>query len=225
MSITIAIVDDNKDVRRFLLEQMNFSEEISVVFTAKNGKDFLEQMKNLPAENQPSIVLMDIEMPEMNGIEAVSIGSRLYPDVKFLMLTVFDDDDKIFEAIQSGASGYLLKDEKTSKIIDYIVQMQEQGGAPMSPSIARKALQLLSKSSFENAKPDDKTPTIYAALSDREKDVLKLLVEGKDYKAIAGILFLSTHTIRKHIANIYQKLHINSKAQAINVAHKQKWFE
>jgi DNA-binding NarL/FixJ family response regulator len=224
MSIKIAIVDDNKDNRYFLSEQMKFSEEIVVAFTAKNGKDFLEQMKALSPQLHPSVVLMDIEMPEMTGIEAVSIGHRLYPDINFLMLTVFDDDNKIFEAIQGGASGYLLKDEKTSKIIDYIQQIQELGGAPMSPSIARKALQLLSKSNIESAKPDNKTGTIHTMLSGREKDVLKLLVEGKDYKAIAGKLFLSTHTIRKHIANIYEKLHVSSKTQAVNLAYKQNWF-
>jgi len=222
MKIPIAIVDDNTQNRNSLKDQIGYSDEIVVRFTAKNGVDFLEQMKELPKNIHPLVVLMDIEMPEMTGIEVVKYAHQIYPDLKFLMLTVFDDDDKIFEAIKNGASGYLLKDEKTSTIIDHIQQLLEIGGAPMSPSIARKALSLLSRS-----KLDEKESTkddVSQRLSERECDVLKLVVEGKDYKAIAEKLFLSTHTIRKHIANIYDKLHVSSKAQVINLALQSKWF-
>jgi DNA-binding NarL/FixJ family response regulator len=224
MKINIAIVDDSTQNRLFLAEQMKYSEEINICFTAKNGIDFLEQMKALPANLHPSIVLMDIEMPEMRGTEAVKYGRQIYPDLRFLMLTVFDDDEKIFEAIKNGASGYLLKDEKTSTIIDHIQQLQEIGGAPMSPTIARKALSLLSRSDLKETGPVQQKD-ISSKLSERERDVLKLLVEGKDYKAIAEKLFLSTHTIRKHIANIYEKLHVSSKAQIINMALQSKWFK
>ena len=222
MKIPIAIVDDNTQNRLFLAEQIGYSEEISISFTAKNGIDFLEQMKGLPVLNHPLVVLMDIEMPEMKGTEAVRYGRQIYPDLKFLMLTVFDDDDKIFEAIKNGASGYLLKDEKTSTIIDHIQQLLEIGGAPMSPSIARKALSLLSRSYVDE--PNEPVSQVSNILSERECDVLKLVVEGKDYRAIAEKLFLSTHTIRKHIANIYDKLHVSSKAQVINLALQGKWF-
>ena len=170
----------------------------------------------------PSVVLMDIEMPEMKGTEAVKYAHQIYPDLKFLMLTVFDNDDMIFEAIKNGANGYLLKDEKTSTIIDHIQQLVEIGGAPMSPTIARKALSLLSRSHIN--KNADVKDEVSDKLSERECDVLKLVVEGKDYKAIAEKLFLSTHTIRKHIANIYEKLHVSSKAQVINMALQSKWF-
>ena len=223
MKIPIAVVDDNTQNRNFLVDQIKYSNEVSVVFTAKNGDDFLTQMKNLPKNLHPAVVLMDIEMPEMNGMEAVKYGRQIYPDLKFLMLTVFDDDDKIFEAIKNGASGYLLKDEKTITIIDHIQQLLEIGGAPMSPSIARKAVSLLSRSTFNEdagVKND-----VAERLSERERNVLKLVVEGKDYKAIAEKLFLSTHTIRKHIANIYEKLHVSSKAQVINMALQSKWFD
>jgi DNA-binding NarL/FixJ family response regulator len=223
MKVPIAIVDDNTQNRNFLVEQIKFSNEVYVVFTAKNGGDFLQQMKLLPKGLHPAVVLMDIEMPEMNGMEAVKYGKQIYPDLKFLMLTVFDDDDKIFEAIKNGASGYLLKDEKTITIIDYIQQLLEIGGAPMSPSIARKALSLLSRSQI--SEDTNVKHHINERLSERECDVLKLVVEGKDYKAIAEKLFLSTHTIRKHIANIYEKLHVNSKAQVINMALQSKWFD
>lgn len=223
MKVPIAIVDDNTQNRNFLVDQIKYSNEVHVIFTAKNGDDFLQQMKMLPKHLHPAVVLMDIEMPEMNGMDAVKYGKQLYPDLKFLMLTVFDDDDKIFEAIKNGASGYLLKDEKTITIIDYIQQLLEIGGAPMSPSIARKALSLLSRARL--SEESNVKHHINERLSERECDVLKLVVEGKDYKAIAEKLFLSTHTIRKHIANIYEKLHVNSKAQIINMALQSKWFE
>lgn len=224
MKIPIAIVDDNTQNRNFLVDQIKYSNEVSVVFTARNGDDFLTQMKALPKDLHPAVVLMDIEMPGMNGTEAVKYGRQIYPDLKFLMLTVFDDDDKIFDAIKNGASGYLLKDEKTINIIDHIQQLLEIGGAPMSPSIARKALSLLSRSTF-SGQDDCGKNDVAERLSERERNVLKLVVEGKDYKAIAEKLFLSTHTIRKHIANIYEKLHVSSKAQVINMALQSKWFD
>ncbi len=220
MKIKVAIVDDKSQNRISLSEKIKFSEQIEIVMTAANGSDFLEQMKKLLPAQQPQVVLMDIEMPEMNGIEAVRFGKQLYPHVKFLMLTVFDDDDKIFEAIKSGADGYLLKDEKVSSIIECIQQLAEIGGAPMSPRIARKALDLLMHASIQNKKTIPKTETYL--LSERETEVLHLLVDGYNYRTIAEKLFLSTHTVRKHIANIYDKLHVTSKAQAIKIATNDK---
>lgn len=224
MKIAVGIVDDNTQVRRTLSEQMKYSDEMEITLMAKNGVHFLEQMKELPDSSRPKVVLMDIEMPEMNGIQTVAYAKQLYPDLNFLMLTVFDDDEKIFEAIKAGASGYLLKEEKAGTIIEYIQQLVEVGGAPMSPAIARKSLQLLSKASLQEGDNNASTVNLKEYLSERETDVLKLMIEGKNYKAIAASLFLSTHTIRKHIANIYDKLHVNSKAQVINIAHKQRWF-
>lgn len=210
----IAIVDDKQPNRVSLQEKLSFLKDIEVAFTAANGLDFLHQIK---AEKQAiDVVLMDIDMPIMNGIEAVNTGSSLYPQTKFLMLTVFDDDDKIFEAIKAGAIGYLLKDENVDKIIESLWQIVEYGGSPMSPRIARKALQLLSQ-----GKQEQKTETI---LSIREMDILKGLVEGLDYKGVAEKLFISPFTVRTHITKIYQKLHVNNKTQAINLAVKNKWF-
>ena len=225
MSIKIAIVDDKPQNRILLSEQLRFSKVIEVNFMAKNGIDFMEKMKALDGKGFPQVVLMDIEMPEMDGIETVANARALYPDVKFLMLTVFDDDEKIFEAIKSGANGYLLKDEKINVIEDYVQQIVEVGGVPMSPSIARKAMNMLMKATPANAQPLQIEPTPENELSEREIEVLKLLVNGYDYKIIAQKLFLSTHTVRKHIANIYTKLHVSSKAQAINLAHRKKWFD
>ena len=223
MKIPVAIVDDKPQNRISLAERINYSDDTKVILVAKSGNDFLEQMKYLAESARPLLVLMDIEMPEMSGIETVRIGKQLYPDVNFLMLTVFDDDDKIFEAIKAGATGYLLKDEKTAVIIECIQQLTESGGTLMSPHIARKALNLLMKSSLPD-KADNKVETTDYNLSPREMEVIKLMADGYDYKAAAEKLFLSSHTIRKHIANIYQKLHITSKAQAIKIATKNKWI-
>lgn len=223
MIIPIAIVDDKSENRLSLAEKINSSDDISVKFTALNGKDFLEQMKKLPLSDLPQVVLMDIEMPLMNGIEAVQFGKQLYPQVRFLMLTVFDDDDKIFEAIKAGASGYLLKDEKVAKIIECVQQIAELDGAPMSPTIARKTLDMLLKIPGERKSGDAHSAIDRSILSDREFEILKLMVDGYSYRSTAENLFLSTHTVRKHIANIYNKLHVNSKAKAINLATKNKW--
>jgi DNA-binding NarL/FixJ family response regulator len=222
MKIPIAIVDDNSQNRLSLAERINSSDEIEVMFTASNGGDFLEQMKKLFISEFPHVVLMDIEMPDMNGIEAVRFGKALYPQVRFLMLTVYDDDDKIFEAIKAGASGYLLKDEKVSKIIEWVQQMAEFEGAPMSPIIARKAIAMLAHTSEHKKESEKNLVTVQNYLSLRETEILRLLVEGYDYRATAEKLFLSTHTVRKHIANIYHKLHVTSKAKAINFATKNK---
>jgi len=219
MKIPIGIVDDKSQNRISLAERINYSGDIEVVLTAKDGNDFLEQMKQLPLSAHPEVILMDIEMPGMNGIETVRMGKQLYPALRFLMLTVFDDEDKIFEAIKAGASGYLLKDEKVAVIIDCIQQLVELGGAPMSPHIARKALDMLMVASFAS-KENTGTEKNNYNLSVREMEVLKLTVDGYDYKAVAEKLYLSVHTVRKHIANIYQKLHVTSKAQAIKIATK-----
>ena len=224
MKIRVAIVDDKSQNRISLAEKIKLSDDITVAFTATNGADFLDQIKQLQPSQLPQAVLMDIEMPVMNGIEAVRTGKQLYPEVKFLMLTVFDDDDKIFEAIKSGADGYLLKDEKISVIIECIRQLVETGGAPMSPRIARKALDLLMHASIQGKNNNSSAKTATHSLSEREIEVLHLLVDGYNYRTIAEKLFLSTHTVRKHIANIYEKLHVTSKAQAIKIATNDKLF-
>ena len=219
--IRIALVDDNRQNRISIAERITYDGSISVVFTAGDGESFLQLMK----ENSlmpPQAVLMDIEMPGMNGIEAVRQGALLYPGVKFLMLTVFDDDEKIFEAIKAGASGYLLKDEKVAIIVDSLHQLMHYGAAPMSPRIARKALDLLSRATVENMAALNYASAADFNLSDREMEILKLLVDGFDYRNIAEKLYVSPHTVRNHIANIYGKLHVSSKAQAIKLATQSR---
>ncbi|HEX4373335.1 MAG TPA: response regulator transcription factor, partial [Puia sp.] len=193
----------------------------TVVMTASDGKDFLDQMKKMDFQQRPAVILMDIEMQEMDGIAAVHTGKILYPDMHFLMLTVFDDEDKIFEAIKAGADGYLLKNEKISSIVDCIVQVSESGSAPMSPRIARKTFDLLMNASIPKMEKEEKEKNDYA-LSDREMEILKLTIDGYSYKQIAAKIFLSINTVKKHLSNIYHKLHVTSKAQAIKIATKSK---
>ncbi len=214
--IRIAIVDDKQPNRVSLQEKLSFVPELEVTFLAANGEDFLEKIKQ--EKVQVDVVLMDIDMPVMDGIEAVNIAAELFPNTKYLMLTVFDDDDKIFEAIKAGAIGYLLKDENVDRIVDSIKQIVEFGGSPMSPRIARKALQLLMNANIE------KTTKEETVLSTREMDILKGLVDGLDYKSVAEKLFISPHTVRTHITHIYKKLHVTSKTQAVMLAVKNKWF-
>lgn len=213
--IHLAIVDDKQPNRVSLSEKLSFVKDMNVLFLAANGEDFLEQMKQ--QKQLPDVVLMDIDMPIMNGIEAVNTATELYPSTRFVMLTVFDDDDKIFEAIKAGAIGYLLKDENVDRIVAAVYEIMEYGGSPMSPRIARKALQLLLQGKPQKAKED-------TVLSSREMDILKGLVEGLDYKGVADKLFISPHTVRTHITKIYQKLHVSSKTQAVMLAVKNKWF-
>jgi DNA-binding NarL/FixJ family response regulator len=214
--IKIAIVDDKQANRVSLSEKLQERSDMQVILQARNGLDFLERMK--VAAELPDVVLMDIDMPEMNGIEAVGIGSEVYPSTNFVMLTVFDDDEKIFEAIKCGAIGYLLKDEKIELIVAAIHQIIEFGGSPMSPRIARKALQMLMQSDVRKTEKEQQT------LSEREMDILNCLVMGMNFKGIADKLFISPNTVRTHITNIYKKLHVRSKTQAVMLAVKNKWF-
>jgi DNA-binding NarL/FixJ family response regulator len=217
----IAIVDDKQPNRVSLSERVGAAHEYEVVFMAVNGDDFLDKMKSCPPDARPQLVLMDIDMPVMDGIEAVKRAKLVYPEMHFLMITVFDDDDKIFDAIKAGAAGYLLKDEPSAVISAAIREVLEFGGVPMSPRIARKAMNMLMNSKIENMPNDKETQTL---LSAREMDILKLMVEGCDYKAVAEKLFISPHTVRKHISNIYEKLHVCSKVDAVKIAIKKGWF-
>lgn len=212
----IAIVDDKGSLRSALKEKLSAFENYKVLFTAENGKDFLEKMMEARKVIEPDVVLMDIDMPIMNGIEAVEKGKERYPNSKYLMLTIFDEDEKIFSAIKAGADGYLLKDEPIDKIKEAIINLLNDEGAPMSPSIARKALNLLMNSKLDTIKSAGERTTDYD-LTDREHEVLTLLVDGLEYKEIAANMGVSPNTVRNHISNIYKKLHVTSKAQAIRV--------
>lgn len=222
MTIKIAIVDDKASNRLIIKDKLLHHPQIRVTLTAENGKDFLEQMKNLSPNKTPEVVLMDLEMPEMDGIDAVAAGSYLYPTVKYVMLTIFDDEERIFKAIKAGAFGYLLKDESAENIAEVITQMYETGVGPISPGIAYKMLQLVQNNSVElsQKKSEEKEKTPFN-LTDREQEILKLLVKGMLYKEIGNELQISPNTAKKHVLNIYAKLHVNSKAQALALAYEK----
>ena len=218
MPVTIAIIDDNPELLKQLSENLSVFEEVKILFTATNGAEALKALEQ--CEKLPQLVLMDIEMPLMDGIEATAIIAN-ETDIKVLILTVFDADEKIFEAIKAGAAGYLLKDSKPHRIVSAIEDIME-GGAPMSPHIASRTLQLLRDSANKHElhpKPAD------YKLSERETELLQLLVEGNTYQQIADSIFISHGTVRKHVQNIYGKLHIHSKVEAVNTANKYQWFQ
>lgn len=220
MSIRIAIVDDNAGNRHILKDKLLRHPQFSVALIAENGKDFLEKMKELPLERLPSVVLMDLEMPELDGVDAVAAGSYLYPLVKFVMLTIFDDEEKIFKAIKAGAFGYLLKDESAENITGMLLQMEESGVGPISPGIAHKILQMVQNNTItlpQKHGAGKEKPAFN--LTEREQQILKLLVQGLLYKEIGSQLQISPHTAKKHVLNIYSKLHVNTKGQALSLVY------
>ncbi len=181
---------------------------------ATNGQEAMDQLAKHPVD----VVLMDINMPMMNGIEATQKLKSLYPEVKVVMLTVFDENDKIFDSILAGASGYLLKDAKTVRIVEAIEDVLD-GGAPMSPEIATRILGLLR---HQKTGELQKQQAKKFNLTDRELEILKAIASGAQYNQIAEQLFISPKTVRKHIENIYGKLHVHNKVEAIQVAMKNK---
>ena len=216
--IKIAIVDDKRFNRVNLSAELENTGKVKVLFTAENGADFLEIMKECKAADMPEIVLMDIDMPEKNGIDTVRDAKQVYPSIEFLMLTVFDDDDKIFEAIKAGATGYLLKEETPKMILAYLQETKEYRSVPMSPAVARKTLRLLSNATVETVVEK----VAETKLTPREVEVLKGLVEGLDYKEIAESIGSSPNTVRNQISSIYSKLHVTCKVDAVKLAIKNK---
>ena len=208
--IKLAIVDDNSFLIKATQEKLSFFEDFDLKFTAFDGKNALEKLEK---NHNLDMILMDIEMPVMNGIEATSIIKNKYPQIKIIMLTVFDNDENIFNAIKAGADGYLLKEVNPTDLHQGIVETLA-GGATMTPSIAMKTLKL-----FRN--PIDFQATANQEeinLTPREVEVLEQLSKGLKYNAIADNLFLSVGTVRKHVENIYNKLHVHNKLEAIQKA-------
>ena len=209
--IKILLYEDNPQLREGLSVLLNGSDGFEVVASFRNCNNVVAEVE----VHQPDIVLMDIDMPGINGIEGLRLIRKRTHEVKVLMLTVFDDNKNIFDAIRNGANGYLLKKTPPARLLEYI-QDANTGGAPMSSSIATQVLRMFS----EVHAP---TGDIYN-LSDREKDVLQLLVDGFSYKMIASDLFISIDTVRSHIKKIYEKLHVNSKSEAVAKAFKSMWL-
>jgi DNA-binding NarL/FixJ family response regulator len=212
--IKIAIVDDNSFLIKTVQEKLSFFEDFSLKFTAINGLDLIEKLEK---NHNIDLILMDIEMPKMNGIEAVEVVKQKYPQIKIIMLTVFDNDENIFNAIKAGADGYLLKEVNPKDLHQGIIDTMN-GGATMTPSIAMKTLKLFrNPTAFENI-PDKEEFN----LTPREIEVLEQLSKGLKYNAIAENLFLSAGTIRKHVENIYTKLQVHNKLEAVQKAKDNK---
>lgn len=211
MKIRYAIIDDNTFLMHATREKLSFFDNFELRFTAINGKECL---KELEKNSNIDVILMDIEMPVMNGIDATEAVKKLYPQIKIVMLTVFDNDELIFNAIQAGADGYLLKDTDPETLKNGLIETLD-GGAAMTPSIAQKTLRLL-----RNPGSVPVASTKDFELTDREVEVLEQLSSGLSYTKIAANIFLSPSTVRKHIENIYRKLQVHSKLDAIEKAKR-----
>ncbi len=206
MSISIAIVEDLDVVRNGLKDFISLSTDFLVVGSYKSGEEALQKLPEI----RPDIVIMDINLPGMNGIECIRQVKDKSPGTQFMMFTVYENDDKVFEALKAGASGYLLKNTGLLHIAESVKELHE-GGSPMSANIARKMVNLVRGDS------DKKTPFL-DLLSPREKEILQLLAKGLLYKEIAEQLNITTGTVRIHIHKIYEKLHVQNRTEAINKA-------
>ena len=214
MKLRVAIAEDNHFLAKTIKEKLSFFEEISVKFIAKNGAELIGK---LAEDHRVDVILMDIQMPEMNGIKATEIVKNQYPQIKVIMLTVYDDDEYVFNAIKAGANGYLLKEIEAQKLYNSLQEVMSDG-APMTPSIALKTLNLLRNPTFEinNEKELEEIK-----LSKRETEILLQLSKGLNYQVIAENLTISPSTVRKHIENIYKKLQVHNKMEAVVKAQKR----
>ncbi len=209
MSTThIVIYEDNLRLRQSLELLLNDSEGFEVVGVFSNCAHVLEEMKLL----EPQLVIMDIDMPDVNGIEGVQQIKNHFPDIKVLMYTVFDDDNRIFDCICAGADGYLLKGTSPSRLIQSMQELNE-GGIPMSPFVAQKVFQY-----FRENKPPQETFN----LTNREREILELLVKGNSYKMIGTKTKITIDTVKKHLQNIYHKLHVSCGTEAVAKALQHK---
>ena len=209
-NIKVVIFEDNSNLRRGLTTLINGSAGFECAGAFGNCDNLIKDI----SDTKPDVVLMDIEMPGMNGIEAVKILKPQFPEIKILMETIFEDDEKVFDSICSGAEGYILKNTPPSQILEAIREIHE-GGAPMTPSIASKVLAMF-KSGWSFSKDESHN------LTEREMEVLKYLVDGMSYKLIAEKCFVSIDTVSSHVKNIYKKLQVHSKSEAVAKAIKGK---
>lgn len=212
LPITIAIAEDNSFALKACTDKLAQHREFKVVMSAFNGQELLDNIN----EHQVDLVLMDIQMPGMNGIEATELIKKCHPELKVLMLTTFDDDENIFRAIMAGANGYLLKEDNTESLRQSIIETLS-GGAAMSAGVALRVLNLL-----RNPLQSKAGATQDYGLTRREIELLTQLKNGLSYEQIATNLFISYGTVRKHIENIYRKLQVNNKISAVDIATKNR---
>lgn len=208
--ITVSIYEDNAQLRESLGILIDGSEGFTVVETFPNCNNIVEDCRLHPVD----VLLLDIDMPGMKGIEGLKqLRASGNTEIKVLMLTVFDDDKSVFDAVQSGANGYLLKKTAPSKLLEHIYDAHH-GGSPMTSSVATQVLKMFSE--IYSRKKDNYN------LTAREREVLEYLVKGFSYKMIASDMFIAIDTVRSHIKKIYEKLHVNSKSEAVAKAFKDR---
>lgn len=210
MDITVALIEDQKDTRKMLSILINGSEGYECIATYENGEDAVARLPSL----QPAVVLVDIHLPGFSGIECVRQLKSLCPASQFIMCTSLEDPEHIFPALQAGATGYITKSTPPAKILEAITEVHN-GGSPMSSQIARKV------TAFFLQKPKVINPEL-GKLSSREQEILDYLSKGFRYKEIAAMLFINIETVRKHIHNIYDKLQVNSRTDALNKVYPKQ---
>lgn len=211
MDIRVAIFEDNKLIRDAYEAILSGTTGFRCAGVFSDGSDLDHAIK----KSNPDVVLMDIEMPGMDGITATGYINKHFPEIKILIQTVFEDDERIFAAICAGASGYILKSNGLSKLLDAITEVYN-GGSPMSPTIARRILKL-----FQKFAPDTASHADEYSLSEREKEILSLMVDGLDLRSIGERHSISYETVRTHVKKIYKKLHVTSATEAVAVAIKK----
>ena len=212
MEIKCAIFEDNKLVRDALQAILNGTPGYTCCGAFADGNRWLEDIKR----SDPDVVLMDIEMPGLNGIEISQQLHQVFPDLKILIQTVFNDSEKIFSALCAGASGYILKNDSPVKYLEAVNEVYN-GGAPMNSIVAKKVLGFFGNKNIILVTPEAND----YQLSQREKEILQLMVSGNNYKAIAGKAFISYETVRTHVKNIYKKLHVVCRSEAVLKAIQQ----
>ncbi|MCB0408785.1 MAG: response regulator transcription factor [Flavobacteriales bacterium] len=213
MQVKIAVAEDNAFLSQAIQEKISFFDDLKFKFRGTNGAELIGKLEE---DSNVDVILMDIQMPEMDGIKATEMIKNKHPQIKILMLTVFDDDDNIFNAIKAGADGYLLKETNPNDLYKAIKDVLE-GGAAMTPSIALIALNILRHPEKMTA---DKIQQEEIKLSKRETEILEQLAKGLNYQQISDNLIISPSTVRKHIENIYKKLQVHNKMEAVQKGAK-----
>jgi DNA-binding NarL/FixJ family response regulator len=215
--IKVAIVEDHDIFRKRMMELLGFYSELDLVFTAESGEVCLKYIEEMDQERIPDVILMDIELPGISGIEVTFQIKEHHEEMDIIMFTVFEDDERLFESIQVGATGYLLKDTPIDDVVASLKEVRK-GGSPITPSIARKLMGMVSKPEKAN---NEEPKVVPFDLSPAELRILEHVTDGKSNKEIAEIVFLSPWTVKTHIKNIYKKMHVNSRAAAVKLAIKR----